>query len=45
MHFPDVLGAIICLENNFSNTEELFVSGERINSIAIDNEGSFKKNG
>ena len=49
MHFSDVVGARICLElnfaNNLSNTEEFFVSGERINSTAIDNEGSFNING
>ena len=49
MHFPDVVGAGIRLElyfaNNLTNTVELFVSGERISSIAIDKEGSVTKNG
>ena len=49
MYFPDVVGAGIRLElyfaNNLTNTIELFVSGERISSIAIDKEGSVTKNG
>ena len=49
MHFPDVVGAGVRLElyfaNNLTNTVELFVSGERISSIAIDKEGSVTKNG
>ena len=48
-HFPDVDGAGFRLElffaNNLTNTVELFVSGERICSIAIDKEGSVTKNG
>ena len=49
MHFPEVVGAGIRLELYFAikltNTVELFVSGERISSIAIDKEGSVTKNG
>ena len=49
MHFSDVAGAGIRLElyfaNSLTNTVELFVSGERISSIAIDKEGSVTKTG
>ena len=49
MHFPDEVGAGIRLElyfaYNLANTVELFVSGERISSIAIDKEGSVTKKG
>ena len=49
MLFPDAVGAGIRLElyfaNNLANTVELFVSGERISSIAIDKEGSVTKKG
>ena len=48
-HVPDVDGAGFRLElffaNNLTNTVELFVSGERISSIAIDKEESVTKNG
>ena len=49
MHFPDIVGAGIRLElyfaNSLANSLELFVSGERIGSIAIDKEGSVTKSG
>ena len=49
MNFPDVVAAGIRLElyiaNDLTNTVELFVSGERKSSIAIDKEGSVTKNG
>ena len=47
MQFSDVVGAGMRLALNFANTVaitvEIFVSGERISSIAIDMEGSVSK--